>query len=76
MTNSFGWGGLAPTLEPSLRGRLAYLFGHRYRRLPPPAKPESAAAFFRTAVEDSTADSVVHRLAEEELRRFTETQEK
>jgi len=64
ITNFAGWGGLAPTLAPDLRGRLAYLLGQRYLRLPPPVKPTDAAAYFRTAVEDSAPDSVLRRLAE------------
>ncbi|HUY36104.1 MAG TPA: serine/threonine-protein kinase [Pirellulales bacterium] len=70
ITNFAGWGGLAPTLAPDLRGRLAYVLGQRYRHLPPPIRPADAAAFFRTAVDDSAPFSVLRRLAEAELERL------
>src|SRR5262249_17921237 len=46
--NFLGWEGLAPTLDLSVRGPLAYVLGHRYLHLDKP-QPVAAVAFFRTA---------------------------
>jgi serine/threonine-protein kinase len=67
-TNAFGWKGLAPTLEPSFRGPLAYVLGHRYEKVL--KKPEDVVPFFRTARDDAAADSPLRRLAEAELERL------
>ncbi len=63
LTDRLGWAGLAGTLEPSLRGPLAYIFGHRFLKL---GKPMEAARLFRTAAADAPADSLLKRLAEAE----------
>jgi tetratricopeptide (TPR) repeat protein len=67
-TNFLGWSGLAPSLDPAVRGPLAYVLGHRFQRLGQP--PERAAEFFRTALKDAAPDSVLHRLAQADLKRL------
>jgi tetratricopeptide (TPR) repeat protein len=62
-----GWSGLARTLDPSSRGPLAYVYGHRFLRL---KKPAEAADLFRTAVKDAPPGSPLRRLAEAELERL------
>jgi len=49
-TNFLGWGGLAPKLEPSLRGPIALVLGHQYRRL---NKPADSLAAFKIAAADA-----------------------
>jgi hypothetical protein len=67
-TNFLGWGGLAPTLDPSLRGPLAYVLGHRYLlRL---RKSAEALTFFQTAVRDAPPNSALGRLAQIEVDRL------
>jgi tetratricopeptide (TPR) repeat protein len=66
-TNFLGWAGVAPGLDPALRGPLAYLLGHRYLRL---SRPADAATFFRTALADAPPDSPLRRLAQAELERL------
>jgi hypothetical protein len=61
---SLFWGGLTPRLSPSVRGPLAYVLGHRYRRRKQPA---DAAAFFRAARADAPPGSALYRLATAEL---------
>jgi hypothetical protein len=64
-----GWQGVAGTLDPSVRGPLAYVLGHRYLRvLNRPAK--EAVPFFRTARDDAPPDSPLRRLAQAELDRL------
>jgi WD40 repeat protein/tetratricopeptide (TPR) repeat protein len=63
-SGAFGWASVAPTLDPSFRGPLAYVLGHRYLRL---KKPAEAAKLFRTALDDAPADSALRRLAQTEL---------
>jgi WD40 repeat protein/predicted Ser/Thr protein kinase len=63
-SGSFGWGAVSGSLKPSLRGPLAYLFGHRYLRL---KKKEEAAMFFRTALADAPPNSSLKRLAQPQL---------
>jgi tetratricopeptide (TPR) repeat protein len=65
--NFLGWGGVAPTLPPELRGALAYVLGHRYLRL---GRPEDAAGLFRTAAADAPPGSPLRKLAEAELQRL------
>ena len=69
-TNVFGWSGLSSALQkqPSLRGPLAYVMGHRLLRLGQP--PQKAVELFRTAQSDSGAGTPLSRLAEAELRRL------
>ena len=64
-TDIFGWRGVAGSLRPEVRGPIAYVFGHRYRRL---GKPEEAETFFRIARDDAPTDSPLHRLAAAQLR--------
>jgi len=66
-TGLLGWGGLAGSLEPPLRGPLAYWLGFRYLRL---GKPQEAVSLFRTAVADAPPDSPLRRLAQAELDRL------
>jgi hypothetical protein len=67
-TNFLGWSGLAPNLDPSLRGPLAYVLGHRYSlRL---KKPAEAITFFQTAVRDAPPNSALGRLAQAEIDRL------
>ena len=63
LTDRLGWAGLAGTLDPSLRGPLAYILGHRFLKL---GKPVEAAKLFSTAAADAPADSLLKRLAEAE----------
>jgi tRNA A-37 threonylcarbamoyl transferase component Bud32 len=63
-TGPLGWEGVAPSIEPALRGQAAYLMGRRFQRL---ARPIDAAKFFETAVKDSAPDSLARRLAQAEL---------
>src|SRR5262249_54445332 len=64
-TNFLGWGGVSPSLAPSLRGPLAYVMGHRFRRL---GQAKQAAEFFRIAVSDAPSDSTLRALAQTELK--------
>ena len=57
-------GRLSPSLEPSYRAALAYLFAHRFRAL---NKRDESLMFLRTAAADAEAGSALRRLAEEEL---------
>jgi hypothetical protein len=66
-TNFLGWGGVAPTLDPAVRGPLAYLLGHRYRRLGQPASVVNN--FFRAAEKDAPPNSLLSRLVQAELKR-------
>ena len=66
-TNLLGWGGLALTLEPRLRGPAAYMLAHRYLQL---KRPQDAAALFGTALADAPPDSPLKRLAAAELARL------
>ncbi len=68
-TGVFGWSGLAKTLEPNLRGPIAYVLGHRYLRFNPP-RPNEAANLFRTAQKDAPPNSSLLRLAQAELQRL------
>jgi hypothetical protein len=63
-SNFLGWQGVAPSLDPSLRGPLAYLLAHRYVRL---GKLPQAEQLLQTALDDAPADSPQARLAREEL---------
>ena len=47
-----GWATVAPTLQPEVRGGIAYLMGLRYLKL---NKPEVASGMFRTASESDDA---------------------
>ena len=65
--NRLGWAGVAPALDPSLRGPLAYVMGRRFIRL---KKPEQAADFFRQATDNAPPDSTLYELASAELARL------
>ena len=60
-TNFLGWGGLAPKLEPSLRGPIALVLGHQYRRL---NKPADSLAAFKIAAADAPEGSTLRKLAQ------------
>jgi tetratricopeptide (TPR) repeat protein len=66
--NVFGWKGVAPTLEPGLRAKLAFLLGLRFSRK---KETRDAETLFRTTIADAPADSVLRKLAEAELKRAT-----
>jgi hypothetical protein len=70
-TGILGWSGVAPSLDPALRGPVAYVLGMRYLRL---NRPQDAAAFFRTATSDAPPTTPLHRLAQAELARLPKTQ--
>lgn len=63
-TNFVGWGGVAPTLPQEYRAKAAWVFGHRFMRL---SKPVEAKQFFDIAVKDAPADSLLARLAKQDL---------
>ncbi|MBW3600408.1 MAG: hypothetical protein KY475_24485, partial [Planctomycetes bacterium] len=63
-TNFLGWQGVAPSLDPSLRGPLAYVLAHRYVRL---NNLPQAERLLQTVVDDAPADSALAGLAREEL---------
>jgi hypothetical protein len=61
----FGWSGATARLDPALRGPLAYIGGHRMRRL---SKPKAdVIRLFRTAWNDAAPGSRLRRLAQAEL---------
>jgi tetratricopeptide (TPR) repeat protein len=63
----FAWQAVAPTLDPPLRGSIAYVMGQRYLRL---QLAEDAAFFFQTALDDASPDSPLEALAQAELDRL------
>lgn len=68
ISNFLGWGGVAPSLQPGLRGKLAYIMGHRYLRL---GKPDDAKTFFQTAIGDAPKDSPLRQLSQQDLDSLT-----
>src|SRR5262249_13147609 len=64
--NQLGWGSVAPLLPPEVRAEVAYLGGHRYRKL---KKPAEAAMFFQVALRDAPANSALRRLAQSQASR-------
>ena len=62
--NIFGWKGVASSIDPSMRGPAAYVFGHRFLKL---NKREDAREFFQTALKDAPQDSLLRQLAEAKL---------
>jgi len=66
-TNLTGWAGVAPRLEPAIRGPAAYLFGRLYLKR---KAAKEAQDFFKTAVADAPAGSALKRLAQAELDRL------
>jgi len=72
-TGFVGWGGVAPQLDPILRGQLAYILGHRYLQLKSAdqkVRRDDALTFFRTAQKDAPSGSSLERLARQELTRL------
>lgn len=67
LTGPLGWAGVANSLDPSLRGKIAYVLGHRYARL---SKPDEALSLFRTALADAPAESLLQKLAQAEVDRL------
>jgi hypothetical protein len=63
----FAWQAVAPTLDPELRGRIAYVMGQRYVRL---ERAEDAAFFFQAALDDASPGSPLAALAQAELDRL------
>ena len=63
VTNFTGWDGLQARLagQPQLRGPLAYVLAHRYRRL---NMPDEAARLLAVARQDAPANSTLARLAQ------------
>lgn len=66
-TNFLGWDGIAPSLDPKLRGPLAYVVGFRYLRL---LRPDDARRFFETALRDGIDNPMLQRLAQAEIDRL------
>ena len=64
MTNMLGWGGVKGSLQPTLRGPIAYLLGLRLMHLD---KKADATDVFRTAIADAPKESALYRLATSEL---------
>jgi tetratricopeptide (TPR) repeat protein len=72
-TNALGWNGIAPQLDPGLRGPVAYVLGHRYLHLKTnagAARRDDALLFFRTAQKDAPAASTLERLSQREVQRL------
>jgi tetratricopeptide (TPR) repeat protein len=63
-TNLLGWGGLRLSLDPGVRGPLAYVLGHRYRQL---QKLPEATEFFKQALADAPEPSALRKMAQAEL---------
>lgn len=63
-TNFLGWGGLAPTLSPEIRGQIAYLLAHRYLLR---NNPQQAKLFLQQAVDDAQEDAGLHTIAKGDL---------
>ena len=63
----FGWGGVAPKLDPALPGPFAYLLGHRSLRT---NREADALMYFQTALKDAPPNSPLHRLADAEIARL------
>jgi hypothetical protein len=67
-TGAFGWAGVAPQLDPALRGPLAYVFGHLYQRRQ--GSRTDVLMFFRAALNDAPPGSVLLRVARREVGRL------
>ena len=67
--NIFGWKGIAPSLNASMRGPAAYVFGHRFIRL---GKPDDAREFFAMALADAPEESRLKELAQAQLQQLRE----
>jgi hypothetical protein len=62
---AIAWGVVENVLPERVRGRLAYLFGHRFLRL---NKQDKAAEFFRKALRQAPAGSTLAHLAQADLK--------
>ncbi len=69
-TGWLGWRGVAPSLQPALRGPLAYVLGSRYLRL---GKLDAAHDLFKQALIDASGDAVLRQLATAELGHAADT---
>ena len=67
VTNVLGWDGVAPSLDPSVRGPTAYVLGHWFLQR---NDREKSVKFFRTAEEDGAEGSLLRRLAAQHLSQF------
>jgi tetratricopeptide (TPR) repeat protein/tRNA A-37 threonylcarbamoyl transferase component Bud32 len=63
--NTLLWGSIAGRLPSSVRGLVAFVLGHRYRRLNRQAEAEK---FFQTARENAGTDSLLYRQVAAELK--------
>jgi hypothetical protein len=63
--NTLLWGSITGRLPSSVRGLLAFVLGHRYRRL---NRPGEAERFFQTARDNAAMDSLLYRQAVAELK--------
>ncbi len=66
-TNFLGWGGLAPTLDPSSRARLGYILAHRLATL---GKPADCESLYQSAIHDAGTGSAIGKLAQADLDLF------
>jgi hypothetical protein len=72
-TGLIGWSGVAPQLDPALRGPLAYVFGRHCLHLNGPegkARRADAMLFFRAARKDAPPASSLAKLVQQELARL------
>jgi WD40 repeat protein/tetratricopeptide (TPR) repeat protein/tRNA A-37 threonylcarbamoyl transferase component Bud32 len=67
--NFLGWAGVAPTLDPRVRGGVAYVLAHRYVQL---GNVPQAIRFLETAQQDAPAGSSLAELAELDRRLIEE----
>jgi tetratricopeptide (TPR) repeat protein len=65
-TNFLGWGGVEQSLEKPFRASMAYWLGKHYLF----TGQKEAGQMFRTAADNSEADSTVHKLADVELQKL------
>ncbi|MCY3019784.1 MAG: hypothetical protein NTW87_12240, partial [Planctomycetota bacterium] len=66
VTGFFGWSGLAGRLTPEHRGPAAYFLAFHYEDI---GQPDDATMLWQTALTDAPANSVLRKLAADELRR-------
>ena len=63
-TNYLGWKGVKGSIEPGIRGPLAYVLGRRYLCL---GLREGALELFRNAQQDAAEGSTLRQLAEAQI---------
>ena len=70
-TGFVGWGGVKKSLDPTVRGKIAYVLGYRFLQR---GNSEDAREFFRTARQDGKAvgDQRLEELADEALQGLKE----